>query len=77
MAHATGPASATVPERDGVADEYALGARRYLGEEVGDQYISHFDPAAIRMARIGVTPSWVTLIDFQTLLPSPLGGLAQ
>jgi Pyridoxamine 5'-phosphate oxidase len=68
---------ATVTEVDGIAPEYALAARRYFGEEAGAQYVSQFDPAKVRMARIGVTPSWVSLIDFQTRLPSPLGGVAE
>lgn len=44
-------------------------------EEAGSQFLSQVDPSAVRMARIGVTPSWVSLIDFQTRLPSPLGGI--
>jgi hypothetical protein len=28
------------------------------------------------MARIAVRPSWVGLVDFQTRLPSTLGGIA-
>jgi len=68
---------ATVSEIDGIVPEYALAARRYLGEEAAAQYVGQFDPAAIRMARIGITPTWVALLDFQTRLPAPLGGVTR
>jgi hypothetical protein len=65
----------TVDEQDGVPDEYALAANRYLGEESGRAYIGSVDMPGTRMARIVLRPSWVGVIDFQTRNPSPLGGI--
>jgi hypothetical protein len=67
---------ASVTEVDGVVAEYALAARRYLGEEQGAAYLGHIDDPATRMARISVRPTWVGVIDFQRRLPSALGGIA-
>ena len=66
---------ATVTEVDGVAPEYALAARRYLGEDAAAAYIAQIDQPGTRMARIAVRPAWVGVIDFQTRLPSTLGGV--
>ena len=66
---------ASVTEVDGVAPEYALAARRYLGEEAAASYLAMLDQPVTRMARIAVRPTWVGVIDFQTRLPSGLGGV--
>src|SRR6266545_4220519 len=66
---------ATVDEVDGVAPEYALSARRYLGAEAAASYLAQIDQPGTRMARIAVRPTWVGLIDFQTRLPSGMGGV--
>jgi hypothetical protein len=66
---------ATVTEVDGVAPEYALAARRYMGEEAAAQYLAMLDQPVTRMARIAVRPTWAGVIDFQTRLPSGLGGV--
>jgi hypothetical protein len=68
-----GPAEVT--EVDGIADEYAQAARRYLGEEEAAGYLAQIDQPGTRMARIAVRPSWVGVLDFQTRLPSALGGV--
>jgi hypothetical protein len=65
----------SIDEVDGVAEEYAMAAERYLGEEAGRGYIASIDVPGTRMARIVLRPSWVGLIDFQTRNPSPLGGV--
>jgi hypothetical protein len=67
---------ASVAEVDGVAPEYALAARRYMGEEAAAGYLAQIDQPGTRMARIAVRPTWVGIIDFQTRLPSTLGGVA-
>jgi hypothetical protein len=67
---------ASVTEVDGVVREYALMARRYLGEEGGAAYVDYVDDPVTRMARIAVRPTWVGVIDFQHRLPSALGGIA-
>jgi hypothetical protein len=66
---------AQVDEVDGIVDEYARAAEKYLGDENGRAYIAQFDPTAVRMARIAVRPTWVGLIDFAERLPEPLGGV--
>jgi hypothetical protein len=67
---------ASVTEVDGVAPEYALAAPRYMGAEAAASYLAMIDQPGTRMARIAVRPSWVGLVDFQTRLPSTLGGVA-
>lgn len=67
----------TVTEVAGVVPEYALAARRYLGEGGGGSLIASLDPDQTRMVRIALRPAWVGLIDFQTRLPSVQGGIAQ
>jgi hypothetical protein len=67
---------AVVTEVDGVAPEYALSARRYLGEEAAASYLAMLDQPVTTMARIAVRPAWVGIVDFQARLPSGLGGVA-
>jgi hypothetical protein len=67
-----GPAEVT--EVDGVAEEYAQAARRYMGSEQATGYLAQIDQPGTRMARIAVRPTWVGVLDFQTRLPSALGG---
>jgi hypothetical protein len=66
---------AEVTEVDGVPEEYALAARRYLGEEAAAEYLAQIDQPGTRMARIAVRPAWVGVIDFEARLPSSLGGV--
>jgi Pyridoxamine 5'-phosphate oxidase len=68
--------SAEVTEVDGISQEYAEAAHRYLGEQEATTYLSQIDHPGTRMARIAVRPAWVGVIDFQTRLPSALGGVA-
>ena len=63
-----------ITEVDGVVPEYALAARRYLGEAAAATYLAQIDQPGTRMARIAVRPSWVGLLDFQTRIPA---GFAQ
>ena len=65
----------SVTEVDGVVAEYALVARRYMGEQAAASYLAHIDQPGTRMARIAVRPTWVGIVDFQTRLPSSLGGV--
>ena len=66
--------SAEITEVDGVLPEYARAAHRYLGSEEATAYLAQIDDPSTRMARIAVRPAWVGLLDFQTRLPSALGG---
>ena len=65
---------ADITESDGVAPEYAEAARRYLGSEEGTAYLTEIDHPGTRMARIAIRPTWAGLLDFETRLPSALGG---
>lgn len=66
----------TVDDIDGVAQEYAMAAERYLGVDAGRAYIASIDVPGTRMARIVLRPSWIGVIDFQSRNPSPLGGVS-
>ena len=65
---------AEITEVDGLVPEYAQAAHRYLGSEQATAYLAQIDHPSTRMARIAVRPTWVGLLDFQTRLPSALGG---
>ena len=67
---------ASVTEVAGVVPEYALAARRYLGDEAAGALLTSLDDPVTVMARIAVVPAWVGLIDFDTRLPAPLGGVS-
>jgi hypothetical protein len=60
----------SLTEIDGVAPEYGLAARRYLGEEAAAAYLAQLDQPVTRMMRIAVRPAWVAVVlDFQQRLP--------
>jgi Pyridoxamine 5'-phosphate oxidase len=67
--------TAEVTDVDGVADEYAAAARRYLGAEAAAQMLAAVNQPGTRQARIAVRPDWVGLLDFETRLPSVQGGV--
>jgi hypothetical protein len=66
---------AHVTEVEGIADEYAAAARRYLGDESAAGVLASLDQPGTRQARIAVRPTWVGLLDFVSRLPSPQGGV--
>ncbi|GAA2149270.1 pyridoxamine 5'-phosphate oxidase [Humibacillus xanthopallidus] len=57
---------------DGVAPEYAAMARRTMGEEAGNEWVTNLGAMSSRMSRVFLTPEWVALLDFQTRFPSAL-----
>jgi hypothetical protein len=65
-----------ITEFDGIPPEYASAARRYLGEEAAREYLAEIDRPGTRMARIDLRPAWVGVHDFQSRLPSALGGIS-
>lgn len=65
----------TVIDVDRMVPEYALAARRYLGDQDAAAYLAQIDQPVTRMARIALRPTWVGLLDFQTRLPAGLGGV--
>lgn len=65
-----------ISEFDGIPPEYASAARRYLGDQAAREYLSEIDRQGTRMARIDLRPAWVGVHDFQSRLPSALGGIS-
>jgi hypothetical protein len=66
---------AEITDVDGVVAEYAQAAHRFLGAEQATGYLAQIDQPGTRMARIAVRPAFVALMDFQTRMPSALGGV--
>jgi hypothetical protein len=66
--------TAEVTEIEGVVEEYAKAAARYLGKEEGEGYIGILPPD-IKMGRIAVRPDHVVILDFETRFPSALSAL--
>jgi hypothetical protein len=66
---------ASVTEVNGLAPEFKEAARRYLGEEGAKGYIDQMSKPGVRMARIAVRPTWAGVLDFETRLPSHVGGV--
>jgi len=65
-----------VSEIDGIPAEYASAARRYLGDEAAQAYLAQIDQPGTRMASIDLHPAWVGVLDFQSRMPSTLGGIS-
>jgi hypothetical protein len=66
---------AQISEIDGVAPDYAEAAHRFLGSGQATGYLAQIDQPGTRRARIAVRPTWVAVMDFQTRMPSALGGV--
>jgi hypothetical protein len=64
--------TATVEQTDGVVPEYAAAAERYFGPEQGRAWISQVAAMGQGMARIAITPTKATILDFQARFPSAI-----
>jgi hypothetical protein len=64
--------TATVEMVPGVVPEYALSAKRYLGEEGGNGWVEQIRAMVTEMGRIAIRPEWVGVLDFETRFPSAL-----
>ncbi len=64
----------TVEPTDSVVPEYALMARRYLGDNADSflEQVRAMLPGMRGMLRIAVTPSWVGILDFEQRFPSAM-----
>ena len=62
----------TVEWVEGVSPEYVASARRYMGPEQGDAWVTQVRATSPRMARIAIRPDWVGVLDFVTRFPSAL-----
>ena len=56
----------------GVVPEYALSAKRYLGEDGGAGFLEQVGGMVTEMGRITIRPEWVGILDFETRFPSAL-----
>jgi Pyridoxamine 5'-phosphate oxidase len=54
----------------GIVPEYALAAKRYLGEEQAEAMLAGI--TEVPSVRIAVTPTWAGIIDFESRWPSAL-----
>ena len=66
---------ASVTEVDGLVKEFEEAACRDLGEKGAKGFLSQANKPGVRMARVAVRPTWVGTLDFQTRLPSHVGGV--
>jgi len=64
--------TARIETVDGVVPEYAAAARRYFGEDQGSAWIEQAGKMFPQMARITVSPEWVSIIDFEKRFPSAI-----
>ena len=62
--------TAAVEMLDRVSDEYVASAHRYFGEEQGEAWVKGLREKP--MARILMTPTKVSVLDFETRFPSAL-----
>jgi hypothetical protein len=65
-----------ITEVEGIPAEYASAARRYLGGEAARAYLAQIDQPGTRMASIDLHPAWAGVLDFESRLPSALGGIS-
>ena len=66
---------ASVTEVDGLPKEFEEAARHYLGEQGARDFLNQASGPGVRMARMSVRPAWVGTLDFETRLPSHVGGV--
>jgi hypothetical protein len=64
--------TAAIETVDGLVPEYTQAVKRYLGNDQGQAWIEQVKKLFPRMARISVTPQWVSIIDFETRFPSAI-----
>jgi hypothetical protein len=64
--------TAEVSVVDGPPDEFAQTSRRYFGAEQGVAWVQQARALTADWARISVTPTWVSVLDYETRYPSAL-----
>lgn len=68
--------TASVSDVDGLLPEFKQAAHRFLGEAGAKAYLEQMSQPGVRMARMAIRPTWVGFFDFETRLPSHVGGVA-
>jgi hypothetical protein len=66
--------TATVTTVDGASPEMEAAAARYMGPEGGQAWVEQAARLSPQTVRIGVQPTWVDVLDFETRLP---GGIVR
>jgi Pyridoxamine 5'-phosphate oxidase len=64
--------TAKVERMDQVVPEYALACERYFGPEAGQAWVAGLEGRRMTWARIAITPTKVTILDFETRFPSAI-----
>jgi hypothetical protein len=60
----------TVETVAGTPPEYDASARRYEGEDAGNEWLEQVHAQFSHMVRIAIRPEWVGILDFETRFPS-------
>jgi PPOX class probable F420-dependent enzyme len=66
--------TAAVTLVDGVPPEVKAASTRYMGPEAGQAWVEQAARLSPQLVRIGVRPTWVDVLDFETRLP---GGMVR
>jgi PPOX class probable F420-dependent enzyme len=61
--------TAAVRQVDGVPPEMEAASTRYMGPEAGQAWVEQAARLSPQVARIGIRPAWVDVLDFETRLP--------
>jgi hypothetical protein len=64
--------TAKVETVEGVVPEYVIAAQRYFGKEQGEAWVEQLKKMFPKMARISVSPEWVSILDFEKRFPSAI-----
>jgi hypothetical protein len=64
--------TAAVTIMDGLVPEYGMAAERYFGTEGGQGWVNQIKGMFKQMARIEITPEWVSILDFEKRYPSAI-----
>ena len=64
--------TAQIETVEGLVSEYVSAAKRYFGEDQGQAWLDQAKKMFPRMARIAISPEWVSLIDFEKRFPSTI-----
>jgi hypothetical protein len=64
--------TARVETVDGIVPEYVMAADRYFDKEQARAWLERVKKLFPRMARIVITPEWVSLIDYEKRFPSAI-----
>jgi hypothetical protein len=62
--------TAKVERLDGVVPEYVAAGERYTGADFIQGWAAHLEKTGVKFARIGLTPTYAKVLDFETRFPS-------